>query len=581
MPMYQRLACWVTGHRWLVAILGLSLCLNTIGIEWGLPNGNDTWATDALQPLAPLAIVKRVFADEPRNSGWFYFKYPLGHPFVLAAVQLPYVAWLRATGEFTTPQSTYPYGFRHPERALTVLALLTRVVSVLMGVGVVGCAYVIAALLFGTSAGLVAAVLVAGCYPLVYFAHTSNVDVPMLFWTALTIVAALACADHGSRLAAVLAGLAAGMALGTKEQSLGVLVAVPPIWFLRSSMQGTLRWREAMKHIALAGVVFMAVTVLVGNLWWNPAGFSNRWRFLLGTLPADIREKYAPYQFFLQQPTVYSLSNEVEHLLDVTEKVVQGLTAPVALLCLVGVGWAVWYRPRQAVLPLLPAASYYLFSLRAIPILNVKYTIPLQYLLLILGGAAGGVFLNRSRQLSHVAARRATILVMAVALGGALVPGIDLDRLMINDPRYTAEAWLRMHVPASARVETYQSPTRLPRFMPDIQVSQVPMEERTVALFAQRQPDFVVLSSGGNVGLTYDKVTDWEPGEPVFIHLEAAQEFFDRLQAEELGYRRVAQFHTPLRWITPPFGSVNPKITILARHGFGALGSDNGKPAAK
>ncbi len=145
------------------------------------------------------------------------------------------------------------------------------------------------------------------------------------------------------------------------------------------------------------------------------------------------------------------------------------------------------------------------------------------------------------------------------------MPGIDIDRLMVNDPRYAAEAWLQAHVPAGARLETYQSLTRLPRFTPDVQVSNVPMEERTVELFEQRRPDFVVLSSGARVGLTYRKVTDWQPGKPRFVHWESAQEFFDRLRAEQLGYRRAARFHTPIRWITPPFGSVNPEITILAR----------------
>ena len=566
MRLVKRISSWLSRHRWLVVILFISLCMNTIGIGWGLPNNNYTWATDSLQPVTSLAIVKRAFWDETWNSGWFYFKYPLGHPFVLSAVQLPYMAWLWVTGEFQSPQSTHPYGLQYPKRALTVLALLTRVVSVLMGVGVVGCVYMIASCLFGTLAGLVAAVLVTGCYPIVYFAHTANVDVPVLFWMVLAVAAALVCADSGSRRAAALAGFAAGMALFTKEQSLGVLVAVPLVWFLRRHARGPLPWREAIKHITTAGSVFTAVTVLVGNLWWNPAGFINRWRFLLGILPTEIREKYAPYQFYLQKPTVSSLSDEIEHLLDVVDKVVQGLTEPVVLFCLAGTVWALWRHPRQALLPLLLAVSYYVFSLRSIATLNVKYTIPLQYFLLILGGAAGGALLHRIGQLSQVATRRVAILLAVAAMGCALVPGIEINRLMLSDPRYAAEAWLQVHIPAGARVETYQSPTRLPRFAPDLQVLQVPMEQRTVELFEQRRPDFVVLSSGAQVGLTYRKVTDWQPGKPLFVPWKSAQEFFTRLRAGELGYRHVAQFRTPIRWITPPFGSVNPEITILARN---------------
>ncbi|MGH8546213.1 MAG: ArnT family glycosyltransferase, partial [Gammaproteobacteria bacterium] len=445
------------------------------------------------------------------------------------------------------------------------LALLTRMVSALMGVGVVLCAYVIGSILFGKRAGLVSAVLITGCYPIVYFAHTSNVDVPALFWTALAVAAVLVCADYGSRRAAVVAGLAAGMALFTKEQIIGVLIALPVVWLLRLWGRGTLQSRESWKHVATAGGMFLAVTVVAGNLWWNPAGFVNRWLFLLGMLPPEIRAKYAPYQFSLQKPTGYSVTGEMTHLLNTLGNVVEGLTAPVAIFCVLGAAWALWRYPRQAAVPLVLALSYYIFSLRSIVTLNVKYTIPLQYLLLILAGAAGGVLIDRISHASGSVARAAATLLAVIVLGAALLPGIDMDRLLADDPRYAAEAWLQAHVPAGAQVETYQSPTRLPRFAPDVRVHYVPMEQRTHELFERRRPNFVVLSSGAQVGLTHDRVADWAPGDSLFVHSEAAQQFFHRLRTEEIGYRRVARFHTPIRWITPPFGSVNPEITIFAR----------------
>src|SRR6266852_1676845 len=132
-------------RRWLAAVLLISLCINTVGLRWGLPNDNTTWAADAFQPMAPMAIGKHALGGEPWNSGWFYFKYPLGHPLLLLAAQAPYLLWQLGTGQLHAPKSTYPYGFRNPERALSGLALITRAVSVLMGVGLVGLAYHIAA----------------------------------------------------------------------------------------------------------------------------------------------------------------------------------------------------------------------------------------------------------------------------------------------------------------------------------------------------------------------------------------------------------------------------------------------------
>jgi hypothetical protein len=545
-------------HRGLIIILLISLSINTIGIGWGVPNKNDDWPVDTFNPVAAMAITKRAFLDEPWNSGWFNRKYPLGHPIVLSTVQIPYLAWLRLTGEFRGPTSIYPYGFRDPERALTILPLLARLVSALMGVAVVGLAYVIASTLFGTSAGLIAAVLVTGTYPMVYYAHTANADMPLLFWLALTVAAALLWADRSSNRAAALCGITAGMALFTKEQSIGMLVAVPLVWFLRSRSVRVLEWRAATKQIALAGMGFMAVTVLVGNLWRNPAGFVNRWRFLLGVLPEELSERYDP--LVLRNPAIFSFGAEIDNLLDWADMAVHALTVPVTIVCLAGVVWTLWRHPRQAAIPLLLGVSYYLISLRTLGAVSAHYTMPLLFSLIILGGAIGGALLDRIQRLPNVRVRRVAISATVAAMGFALLPAIEIDHLLINDPRYGAEAWLRAHLLPGRRVEIYQPPKRLPRFSPELQVFTVPLEKRTVELFRERRPDVVVLSSGGDAGLTGRRNPDWQLG-----HFAPMTKFFELLHGEKLGYHRVAHFHTAPLWIAPRIGSLNPEITIFAR----------------
>lgn len=550
-------------HRWLIIILLVSLSINMIGVGWGIPNKNDEWPADSFEPLSAMTITKRAFLDEPWNSGWFNRKYPLGHPLLLTVVQAPYVGWLWLTGEFRGPTSSYPYGFRNPERALTILPLLARLVSVLMGVAVVGLIYVIAATLFGASAGLIAAVLATGTYPLVYYAHTANVDMPLLFWLALTVATLLAWADRSSNRAAALCGIAAGMALFTKEQSVGMLAAVPLIWFLRSRSVKDLEWRAATKQIALAVVGFIAVTVLVGNLWRNPAGFVNRWRFLLGVLPEELSERYDP--LVLHNPAVFSRGAEIDNLLEWADMVVHGLTLPVTLLCLAGVVWTLWRHPRQAAVPLLLGVSYYLISLRTLGAVSAHYTMPLLFSLIILGGAVGGALLDRIQRVPKVRLRRLAIAGAVAAAGFTLLPAIEIDRLLINDPRYAAEAWLGTHMFPGGHVEIYQPSKRLPRFSPDLEVSTVPLDKRTVELFLERRPDVVVLSSGGGGGLTGQRNPDWRLGDPVLVHVESTKQFFDLLRGEKLGYRRVARFHTDTLWIAPRIGSLNPEITIFRR----------------
>jgi len=550
--------------QWLATILLLSLVINSVGIGWGLPNSTTTWAIDAYHPLAPLQRVKQAWGDESWNSGWFHYKYPLGHAVTLSIVELPYLAWLRATGQFRSPTSTYPYGFQDPEHALTVLALLTRGVSVLMTLGSVALAYVIASLLFGTTAGLAAAVLVTGCYPFVYAAHTSNIDAAVLFWIALAVAAALISADRSSGRWAAIAGVAAGMGLFTNERGIGALVMLPLVWFLRRPRK-EMEWREVRSYAAAAGVGFLIVTVVVGNLGWNPAGFINRWRYLLGILPEELLQKYTPYRFPTAVPWPSSFSGEITWLTRAVNIVAEGLTWPILLLCLAGTAWTVWSRPRQAAIPLLLAAGYYVFSVRAAALMPVRYTIPMLYFALIVGGTAIGALIEGSKRLRHPVSRRAALVLLVFVLGFVLLPGVEIDRLLVKDPRYAAEAWLQAHVPTGARLEIYQELTYLPRFSSDIQVLEVPLTERTVVLFQQRRPDFIVVSSAGEDQVTTRRDLDWQPGQPFRSVFVPAVEFYDRLRKEELGYHSVAQFHTSTKWITPRIGSLNPRITILAR----------------
>jgi len=551
-------------RRWLPLILFVSLCMNTVGLRWGIPNGNATWATDALRPLVPMAVTKHAFLDEPWNSGWLT-KYPLGHPLVLVTAQLPYVAWLRIAGEFRKPSGTYPFGFRHPERSLAVLEIIARLVSMIMGVGLVALAYGIGSILFGRYAGLGAAVLVTGCYPMVFYAHTTNVDVPVLFWMALAVWGALVAAEHDSLAAAVVTGAGVGMALCTKEQSLGIVSMVPFVWLIhRFSRRGD-RWRGTIRQMCGAGGGFAVILAVAGNMLWNPSGLVNRWRYLAGVLPEAIRAKYFPYQAMIQVPTVTTVSGEIQHVVKVFGVAAQGVTLPVFAICVAGALWALVRRPRQTSILFLLLLGYYVVSSRALVLVPVRYTMPLMYVFLILGGGAMGAFFNAAGRLSSAATRAVAAAGLVAASAVALLPGIEVDALLVHDPRYKAEAWLRTHVPPDARVEIYQRLTYLPRFAPEVQLAQVPMAERSIANFQQRQPDFVVLSSGGRAGLSGRYRRDWKPGSSIMVESGSAAEFVDALRNEQLGYRAIARFHTPTRWITPHINSLDPEITVFAR----------------
>ncbi len=542
--------------RVLLALV-LSLVLNLVGIQWGLPNDNNTWAADSLQPLTPMAVGKHVLMGDSRNSGWFYFKYPLGHPTVLLMAQSPYLAWAHFRGELKSPSSTYPYGFKDPERSLAILAVLTRLVSALMGVGVTAVAIVLGWRLFGVVAGELSGFLVAGFYPLVFYSHTANVDVALLFWCVLAILAVVGAAEGDSRLSAAIAGVAAAMALLTKEQAVGLLAALPFVWLIWRWNFGKPLFRGWRGQTFSAVICAVIVTVVVGNVWWNPAGYWNRWRFLLGILPAELREKYAPYQFLVQVPKGLSLEREGRHILKAFGVALQALTPPVAVLASLGVVVALLRRRGALLLLFTVVAAYYALSLRALELLPVRYVMPLSFFALLLAAATVQEIVQWTVRIPFVGA-----LAQAVVIVLAILPGLEVDHLLLRDPRYAAEEWLRAHARAGQRIEVYQPQTYLPRFASDLRVTKVPEAERRIDAFAKRRPEFVVLSGGGKAGLTGHYAKDWKPGDAIFSDSDAAKQFMLGLRGETLGYHRVVQMQTPLYWIKPRINSLNPEINI-------------------
>lgn len=550
-------------HR--VAVIGVllaSLGLNVMGLSWGLPNGNRTWAADAIQPLTPLSIGRHVWFGDRWNSGWFYFKYPVGHPNLLLGAQAPFLLWMRYRDELGRPAAQYPHGFRNPEKSLAQLALVTRVVSALMGTACVLFLYGLVALYVSPTAGLFAAAFLAGSPPMVFYSHTSNVDVPLLFWLSLALLATVWSARLYSPAAALVWGMAMAMAMLTKEQAIGFLLALPLIWLIERGRQKGLRRLDTLRHVALAGAAFLLTTILVANVAWNPTGYFNRWRFLMGTLPEDVREKYAPYQFFTQLPQEFSLVSEVAKVRRMGRSLGYSMAPAVGWLVPFGGAALLILAPRLFVVGLILLATYYLASLRALELVPVRYTLPL---LLLCGASVAGVF-GLAERAAQNSSWRAWGFVPVLVLWSAwtLRPGLEVVRLMKEDPRYDAERWFATIEGQVRSVEVYQPDTYLPRFPKGWEVRRIPLAERRIELFRQRAPDLVVLSSGGQAGLVGRYARSWKPGDPVFSESDAARQFFDALWAGHLGYEAGPVFQRPT-WLEHRINSLNPTIRVYRR----------------
>ena len=564
---------WAAAAPFLLFLFALGL--NSFGIHWGLPNGSQTWAADSIRPTAPLSIFNRIVFEDGWNSGWFWFKYPLGHVFILAAAYAPFLAWQVMTGGLGKPQSEYPFGFADPESALAGLALIGRFVSAAMGAGTVVLVYLCVVRSFGRAAAIASALVTAFCYPFLYYSHTSNVEVPCVFWMMLCVLAAVRLIEgESARRWWLLLALGAAMSVSTKELVAGAFLGVACVVSLRLLTDGR-GWAGLLRGGLTAAACFAGVCLLANNALLNPTGFLNRLGFLTQTLDPQVALQYAPYYFPIDLGGARGWAPEWAQFSKAATWVITSLGWPGIALAAAGVAAALKERPWWAALVLLTALTFYLVGVRAMLSLSLRYVLPIS----VLACMFAGIGLARLAAVgSQVLPRRAMALAAGVFL---IVYGWDVNRMLAYDGRYAAEQWLRANLGPGHSVEVYQRATYLPRFPAEASVAEIDYEQRGVQQFRSRNPDYVVLSSAGLSGVTVRYKDDWNSAAPPPDQYQAAQRsitgqvmnykrtanvaFLESLTTGSLGYRPLADFVVH-PWIPRPLiQSLNPRIMIYGR----------------
>lgn len=544
---------------WLPAILLVSFALGVVHLSWGLPNGNASWAADAPGPLTVLNVCWRSVRDF--NSGWFWFKYPTGYPFLLALAYAPHLGWLWISGGLHGFKTTYPYGLEDPERTLYVLAMIGRGVNVILITATVAITYAIAGRLFGRRAAVLAGWFTATLYPLVYYAHTTNQDAAYLCWLMLALWAALAAAQDGTRTAHLILGFAAGMAMATKEQGFAWLLVLPAL-LVAGGYRRQPGWRSPARRIwdaafnadTLAGAATSVVTfALAANAIINPLGVWNRIQDLRGYPVPGFSARLTPIEFAFFKGFSKELSY-LRHLADVLES---SLGTALLAAAVVGVAYVIARRRGAALWLLVPAASYYLLSLRTHDVLVLRYALPLLPVLAVTAAAV------------CVAVWDSRPFMAAALIGGlaviSLARAVELERFLVDDPRYAAEAWMAENAAAGSVVEVYQKPVYLPRF-PSLEVREVPLAQRSVGELMVRRPDFLVISSAARKRLSQSWNKDWKQAGSLLVEDVDAARFFELLKREELPYRVVAHFAAPRPvLLRSRITSISPQIWIYAR----------------
>lgn len=540
-------------------VLALAALLHGLGLSWGMP-ASDAWDNDGIAPRDILPGLAATFTPGQ------YYTYPPVHLALLAVLTLPVtvVAVARAG-------STRVSGVIHEILAppyMTAYAMTARVVSLLMSLGIAVALAKMAEEICAASGrqraervGTFVAAIASAGVALTYYAHTSNLDVPSLFWGSFAALALVrAIARHEPRRLRRAAALAA-LAVATKDQAYALFVVSAPVLIASSILLdpwSRANWRAlAREGLVALGLAAVLLAVLDGALF-NPTGFRARLAFLRGPASQDF--------------SMYSsdVVGKAAIVLDIVRQVDRHYPSVFGALILVGVLDAAFLARRRpsalvtGLSPLVFAISFTLAFNFAARRVEDRFTLPQFLFAAVYAGMAmdrvWGMSSGAMRARAGAAHGRLAGLLPRAAclglLGLGLWQAVRVDLTLLFEPRYAAEAFLRAKVGVGDAIEVHGLNAYLPRFPDQARVVRVgpsppsrrgplPGIEEVQAPFMdleQRRPRFIVVSTcfawrflatdtrsvGGRV---------YPPGQQREAVDPDATTFFRGLFSGKLGYR--------------------------------------------
>jgi len=564
-----------------VIVFAVALLAYLPGFWWGSPHATATdrsnaWSVDDEPPLGPLAQLHDILNPKPTQNP--NLGYPMLHPFLVIASYTPYVGFLYATGGLDRPTEAYPHGFRDPVTALRTLTWIAHLLSVLLGAGIVLAAYETARVLWDARSARFAAFFALMSYPMFYYARTSNVDVPVLFFTAIALVPFARALMLGVTMRRALwLGALIGLALATKEPSFASFMGVPFALLLMPAPDGTPpQWRAWAFWKPAIGCLVAAVAgyAVASGMIIDP----DRWMAHI----AFIRERsgdatkgavaFMPHYPRTAEGHVALAARLWRYLAD-------AMTLPGLVLALAGIGLAARARPRSAVFAV-TAVTYLVVLFWSARAAQLRYVMPAAYTLALFAGyAAARAF--AARQILWRSGGAGLVVASGLI---ATAWAIDLTHAMLNDSRYAAGDWLARTGRPGDRLEYFGSDQK-----------EVPMEAWLTSSRAIRY-------LGGNVAppIGAEAVAEiragWALRRPRFISLipdytsrpgepnaaSGPPAIFAALEDGSLGYALARTFRTPslLPWAKRPaldYPTVNPPIRIYVPVGDAAAREPRGE----
>lgn len=543
----SRFRAWI-GTADLVGLkLGLlSLAVYLPGFRWGLPFASQPatvrgWVIDSVAGINTLAEVSNLLHP---SVDW-YAAYPVFHYLLLAVLYAPYLLYLKLTGDFAGPSAEYPFGLADPETALRVLVGIGQSASLLMGGATVAFAYYAGKVLGGRRAGIFAALMAMLSGPMVYYARTGNLDVPVQFWTAGGMLAGVYVAQRGLTVrSGALLGFLAALSVATKDQAYGIWL--PALLYLivrhlrKPETAAPQRWKP-VAALAAAGTGMYALAS--GIVFW-PGRFALHLDYLLHFEQTFFNVLHPTGMTLLRPPT---FAGYAALLGDMAAALAEALGPIPLVLGAAGLVQLARHSPIARFL-CMGLAGYVVLTVMPVRHMQYRYAIFPAFVLAIFAGVACAKLLAAPIPLRRWAG--ALLLATAVATEG--FRALDLTWQMVNDARKGASAWLSAQARPGDRLGFYGALHQLPALPSWLTAVQL-RDDSTGRLLREGEFRFVYVAP--------DYFSDPLHERSTFL----PEETYAGLKDGTLGFRLAARFETPpLRttWLRY-FPYVNPPVQVF------------------
>jgi hypothetical protein len=431
-----------------VARVTLGFCLFAfVASLWDLPSSFG-WENDGIAP-------RDLFGGLANNlKPGAAHRYPLFHYLLVALGSLPALLVALLSGSDFSAAAIQQRALSVP--CMTAVSLVAKLISIAMSALTLSTAARIARRTHSALAGRFAALSLAVMASFSYYARTSNLDAPYLFWSFLALDRLLDCAESSTRRNYLLFGVFVAAAVATKDQAYAGFVLTAPLYLALFALRAS--GSERRKRLLAVGWTALGASlgyaVLSGALF-NPTGFVARIALLGGPNSQDFRQ---------YEPTLAGRWANLEDLW--LSRSAHAWSTPLLALAGVGIVSALVRRVRgESVrrlefLPLVYCVSHLVFFALVVGRAQHRFTLPAYAALSIYAGS-GAAALLAFRPSSSFPRAVPCALYALFAWNGLRV--VALAAVGFLDARRQIEALLENAAPGT-RVETYGLTVYQPRF---------------------------------------------------------------------------------------------------------------------